>query len=169
MKELKKINIKRWLIFFCFLISFSVLLTSYLAQYIWKIEPCKMCKLQRISWFPVLGFLGWAFFSNGIKISLRFTQLACVLVMIFSIWHLLILGNIVSDPCAVPKNIQSLADFEKILDQSPPCSKSNWKILGIPAAGYSCLISMIFLCLFLKQTQKEKGIRRSDFFLKKSR
>lgn len=149
--SIKKADANNRLFIACVIFSLIILITSYLAQYAWKIEPCNLCKYQRLPWLATLLFSGCAFFPSFKKMAIFLIQVAFLFSVILAAWHLLILSEIVTDPCSVPKNIHSFEDFEKMLSSSPPCSTTGWKILGIPASGYNLILSLIFSFIFLRQ------------------
>jgi len=82
--------------------SLVALILSYSAQYIWGIEPCKLCKLQRVPYFFVLMFSGLAFWPNLQKISIRLIQVTFLVSLGLACYHLLVISGIVADPCSVP-------------------------------------------------------------------
>ena len=138
----------------CLVFSIFALALSYCSQYIWEIEPCRLCKFQRIPWAANLIFSGSALLFSFKKTSLLLAKIACLLSVLLAAWHLLIWGGILSDPCGVPTNIHSLEDFENMLETSPPCTKAALKILGIPISGYNLFFSLFFFFLFLRLRPK---------------
>lgn len=129
--------------------SITALLFSYLAQYTWDMEPCRLCKLQRLPYCFAILFSGLAFLPSFRKIAVRLTQLSLLMGMGLAGYHLMVIGGIVSDPCSVPKGIASIEDFRRMLNAPLPCSKITGKLLGIPLAGYNAIIS--FILFFILQ------------------
>ncbi len=70
--------------------------------------------------------------------------------IVLSAYHLLVIGGVIKDFCAVPAKVHTIDDFMHLLEDSVPCSKAEWKFLGIPIAGYNLVASCIFMFLFLK-------------------
>ena len=136
-----------------FTLGFSIvaLLLSYSAQYVWGIEPCKLCKFQRIPYFFVLAFSGLAFWPYLRKVSIRLIQVSFLVSLVLACYHLLVLAGIMHDPCAVPAGIATIEDFQRMLEAPLPCSKAELKILGVPASGYNALLSSISLVLLRKK------------------
>jgi disulfide bond formation protein DsbB len=133
----------------CSIFSFIVLSCSFLAQHFWKIEPCRLCKLQRIPYYfllfiPLLGLANRRYEITKILILCLFLA-----SLILSAYHLLVIGGIVKDFCAVPSQIKTTDDFMNMLN-AVPCSEAAWKFLKIPLAGYNLLFSCTFIGLFLQ-------------------
>lgn len=134
----------------CSIFSLIVLIFSFLAQHFWKIEPCRLCKLQRIPYYfllliPLLGLANRRYEITKILILCLFLA-----SLILSTYHLLVIGGIVKDFCAVPSQIKTADDFMNMLNSPVPCSESAWKFLKIPIAGYNLLFSCVFIGLFLQ-------------------
>jgi len=100
-------------------------------------EPCKLCKMQRIPYFFVVLFSGFAFLPRFKRIGVRLIQVAFLVGLGLACYHLLVIGGIVADPCSVPKGIATVENFQRMLEAPVPCSKMTWKVLGIPVAGYN--------------------------------
>lgn len=143
--------------------SIVALLLSYSAQYIWEIEPCRLCKFQRIPYFLILGFSGSAFWPYLRKVSFRLIQVSFLVSFLLACYHLLVLAGIVSDPCSVPTGIANLEDFQKMLNAPPPCSKAGWKFLGLPVAGYNALLASLFMIL-LRKNKIHKSIHQIGIY-----
>ncbi len=139
------------LLFVCCLVSAVILLASYLAQYLWQIEPCRLCKLQRLPYFFILCL------SILPALKIKYGIIRTLLIFAFvgssllSAYHLLVIGGFISDFCAVKSNVATIDDFMSMLDTQVPCSKAIWKLLGLPMAAYNMLVSLFFLGLFVKK------------------
>lgn len=146
------------LLLVCALFSLVALACSFLAEYWWKIEPCKLCKLQRLPFFCIFGLVGYGFVyhrNRSVVWAVRFFLMVSVAL---AVYHLLMQAKIIPDPCSVPTNIQSMDDFTQLLDAPPPCSKVALKFLGVPIAAFSIGFSSIFL-LLLQKCRKLKHSR----------
>ncbi|MCP5469249.1 MAG: disulfide bond formation protein B [Chlamydiales bacterium] len=71
-------------------------------------------------------------------------------------YHLLVIGRLISDPCAVPHAPQTLAEFQSMLNAPLPCATASWRLLGIPISAYNLVLSTGMLLLLLA-----KGFRRA--------
>ncbi len=113
------------MLFVCCLVSAAILLASYLVQYAWQIEPCRLCKLQRLPYFLIL----FAVSLVTLKIKYRIVRalLFCAFASsaILSAYHLLVIGGFISDFCAVKSNVATIDDFMSMLDTHVPCSKAG--------------------------------------------
>ncbi len=130
-----------------FTLGFGVvaLLFSYSAQYIWGMEPCRLCKLQRLPYFFVVIFSGLAFLPSLGKVAVRLIQVSFLVSLGLACYHLLVIAGVVADSCSVPTGIATIEDFQRMLEAPLPCSKTTWKVLSIPIAGYNVIASTIFL------------------------
>lgn len=136
------------LIFFS-LFSAFVLAASFFAQYVLKIEPCRLCKLQRIPYFFLLCIPLFQIFKMKLRMIRLLTIYTFVLSVILSMYHLLVIGGIVKDFCAVTP-VDSIENFMATLDSHVPCSKAEWHFLKIPLAGYNLVFSLVFLFFTLR-------------------
>jgi len=147
----------------CIVFSFLVLLASFSAEHLWKIETCRICKLQRLPYFFILLISGAAFSPRFRSISMKMIKVGFVISILLAGFHLLIIGGIISDPCAVPKNIATIDDFQRMLAAPLPCSKASWSLLGIPMAAYNIGFSLLFLLLLLKKPKSARQIQNFRF------
>jgi len=131
--------------------SLIALILSCSAQYIWGIEPCKLCKLHRIPYFFILVLSGLALWPNFRKVSIRLIQVAFLVSLGLACYHTLVLAGVVSDSCPVPTGIATIEDFERMLEASFPCLKSSWKMFGLPISGYNLIASILFLYLIKRK------------------
>ena len=133
----------------CALFALCVLACSYLAEYVWKLAPCHLCKLQRLPYFILLLTPIMA-----LKIRLPIVKIVIIsmlsMSLLLSSYHLLVISGLMKDFCAVPTNLSNLESFMNLLENSIPCSKAGWKFFGIPVAGYNWLASFLFLLIFLR-------------------
>lgn len=142
---LKARSLPNIIVLLSLVVSLIALLASYSVQYIWKIEPCSLCKLQRIPYFFILMFSGIAFASKFSKVAISFIQFGFLVGLSLAIYHLLVISGFLADPCSVPKGVATIEDFQRLLDAPLPCSKTTWNILGIPLAVYNAICSTIFI------------------------
>ncbi len=135
------------------LFSLTALSLSYIAQYGWNLEPCRLCKLQRIPFFFIFVFSGSTFLPSLEKFSIRMLQVAFMTSAILASYHLLVINGVITDPCTIPSDIATLEDFQKILEAPLPCSKASAKLLGIPYPGYNAILTTLFL-IFLRSNSR---------------
>ena len=143
-------NTQKQLLLSCGLFALTVLGCSYMAEYVWKLAPCHLCKLQRLPYFFLAVLPGLA------QIGFRYSLIKIAIISLFamsamlSFYHLLVIGGLVKDVCAVQANITTMDDFWKMLDSAVPCSEVRWKFFRIPIAGYNLAASILFIVLFVK-------------------
>ena len=159
MTEMAK-NTQKKLLLGCGLFALAVLACSYMAEYVWKLVPCHLCRLQRIPYF----FLS---LTPLIALKIRLPIVKMVIIFMFSLslifasYHLLVISGLMKDFCAVPTSLGSIDNFMSLLENSVPCSKVDWKFLGIPIAGYNWLASFLFLLLCLTGFKNAKSFSTS--------
>jgi len=135
------------LIFFS-LFSAFVLAASFFAQYVLKIEPCRLCKLQRLPYFLLFCIPLVQMLRVKLQVIRLLTICIFILSALLSMYHLLVIGGIINDFCSVPSTVDSIENFMAILDKHVPCSKAGWKLLGIPISGYNLILSLVSLSFF---------------------
>lgn len=131
--------------------SITALTLSFFAEYAWKIEPCYLCKLQRIPYLAILpiSFFGLFFTfktaSRNLIISFFFISLA------LSGFHLMIQTGIVKDTCAVPQ-LNSMIDFEKLVFNTPKksCAEISFRLFGLPVSLYNLTSALLFIFAYFK-------------------
>jgi disulfide bond formation protein DsbB len=138
----------------CCLFSLMALVASYLAQYVWKIEPCRLCKLQRLPYFLIV------MMPLVVLLKVRYEIIGKFVICIFSIsallslYHLLVIYGLIDDFCAVKTRVENIEDFMALLDTHVPCSEANWRLFKLPIAGYNLLASLGFIYLWSTQALK---------------
>lgn len=137
--------------------SVTALLLSYSAQYIWGIEPCRLCKLQRIPYFFILVFSGLAIWPNLKKVAIKLIQASFFVSLILACYHLFVLGGIINNPCSVPTSIATIEDFQNMLNAPPPCSRANWTLFRIPLPRYILIFAFVF-SYFLFRSHRNSNV-----------
>jgi disulfide bond formation protein DsbB len=133
-----------WRIFLCWGFAGIALILSSLQEYLGKIEPCQLCKWQRLP-FVVLFFIAPVGFTNIYAKTVQKIVKGCLLLSFaLGCFHLLIQTGLIADTCSVPQTINSMQDFENMLALSPSCSKISWSILSIPLSAYNATFSLLF-------------------------
>ena len=127
------------------LLSTFVLFFSFSAEYVWHVKPCKICKLERLSYIIIFVFSSIAFIPSCKRIGIILLKVAFLFSAVMSLYHLLVVGGVLSDPCAVPTNIVSINDFSRLLEASLPCSVAGLKIFTVPISAYSFITTLLIL------------------------
>ena len=141
--DYKNIDYKLILVWF---FSFFASGLSIFNEFFGEMKPCFLCLLQR-NIFLVMTFLplGLLFFST--HVIKKIFILCLTFSWLVAIFHFLIQTKIIPDTCAVP-SINTLQDFEKLIEHKVSCANISWSILGLPISAYNAVISF-FLALFL--------------------
>ncbi|MEM4397384.1 MAG: disulfide bond formation protein B [Candidatus Woesearchaeota archaeon] len=78
-------------LFFAFLVSLFAVLGSLSFSEILKLEPCKLCWLQRIFFYPLVIFLGLPLFfkkfRNDLKVLKKYILIMALMGSLFSAYH----------------------------------------------------------------------------------
>lgn len=127
---------------FCFAFSTAALLVSFFAEFIWKIKPCALCKWERLALLTslIIAFMG--FWTQKKQVVCQLLRLAFVALSVVAGYHILILNEFVSDPCAVAQ-VKTINDFKTLLD-TRSCGVSTWNMFGLPASTYSLFFGVLF-------------------------
>jgi disulfide bond formation protein DsbB len=148
-----------WKLILLWILSLTILIFSFHQQYIKKIEPCFLCKYQRLIYFSVfiISSLGLICdFNSFIKNALKITFL---IGFSLSIYHILIQSGWINDRCAINENIENMNDFIRMLEQPKiACATISWQLFGFSASVYNALFS---LCALI--TLKFKKIKRTPY------
>jgi disulfide bond formation protein DsbB len=152
----------RHLLIVCCIFSLIVLALSYSAEYLFKMRPCKLCTLQRIPYFflallPSLTFLNFKYTFLRKAIIYFFMSSA-----ILAFYHLMVIKGFAKDFCGVQGKRQTIDDFMSMLESHVPCSKAEWKVLGLPAAIYNFCFSLAFIVLFILKKRERRGLPSSN-------
>ncbi len=111
----------------------GALATSFLAVHLLGMEPCMMCKLQRIP-FALLVVNSYLGMVTSCKVGFfRVLQGYLFLGGIFGFFHFFVQMGAFPDPCLAQKGLGSVQEFSQLLTSSR-CSDLSWKILGVPVS-----------------------------------
>jgi disulfide bond formation protein DsbB len=144
-----------WILLSFFFISGTILAVSFYYQYVAKIEPCSLCKWQRLLYgfvFFILPIGTLKKYNQYIKHALKFLffSIACL-----SIYHALVQFGWISDHCIINANIETMDDFMQMLSQPKiSCAEITWQLFKIPASIWSAVISLCSLLILLKYGNK---------------
>ena len=138
-KELQK------LLLFGSLISCLFLATSFYMELVQYVKPCKLCKLQRLPLF-VIAALGPLCYFRRLHTMISALMLSALIVgAALALYHLLVLYHVISDPCTLPTQVNTLQDFHALLDAPLPCSIASWKLFKLPISWFGLVFHVAFL------------------------
>ena len=149
-------------------ISCIVILTAFIAQYIFFIIPCEICYYQRYTYYLII-FTSIIFFVFKIKFYLIYLILIEILLflgLIFSIWHLGVENNLIqgSSGCTLTDfsfnddNEKNLKELKNIIKQNPisQCNEINWSFLGISMVFYNIILQFVLIIINTILIRKHK-------------
>lgn len=133
-------------------ISSTALLISFVLEFLYLIDSCELCKVQRLLFLLI-------FLSSAAALMLKKNHLIFALIF-FSVvnvgaasYHLGIQCGIIRETCKVT-SVKSLADFETLLTSKKKCSEIDATFFKLPLPIYSILGSLICLFFFLKDLKE---------------
>lgn len=131
-----------------------MLIIAFYFQFIEKMEPCKLCNVQRIPHFLIIIFS--LFFSFQLLLK-KYFYIFCFFIMISSViisgYHALIelnfFENIINCGSFLDTKKFNSNDLLKEIYNSPivSCKKINWKFLGVSMASWNFIFSS-FLSIY---------------------
>ena len=131
----------------------AALATSFLAVHFLGLQPCMMCKLQRIP-FALLVINSYLGMVTSCKVGFfRVLQGYLFLGGILGLVHFFVQMRGLKDPCAVQKGLSSVQEFSQLLLTSR-CSDWSWKILGVPVSLMNAGICFGVLGLSVRGSSK---------------
>ena len=145
--------VKRNWFFVVFFISIIALGSALIAEFLFNLEPCKLCLKQREPYYIfILIFLIFLIFKFQIKIWFYASiQIVSLYGLFYSIWHVGIENKILSGPsgCSTGLSLSknTIALKEQILSKAViNCEDVIWSIFGLSAATInSLLLFLIFI------------------------
>ena len=144
------------------IISVIILLTAYLAEYIFLLTPCPLCVYQR---FPYLIFIMLGIISLSSQYSYRkYYITVTIIAIIIAFYHTGIergifeLSSFCKPLVSVGDSI-SVADFKKMLyhKEIALCNKPALVIFGLSMTEWNLLLNIFLLtmlCMFKNQSKK---------------
>lgn len=155
------------LIIFLSLASLFALISAYIAQYVFNLQPCILCLYQRKPFFAILALGAIFLFIKQKDQYQKLFFLSSIAILLLNIaiasYHVGVEQKIFQGPtsCSTTKNlndITNIADLEQALKQSSitKCSVPAFTFLKISMAGWNviyCLL-LILLCFYFHHKQK---------------
>lgn len=154
MEARQRIFLNQWFLLMIALGAFS-LLSSLLSVNFLDLNPCLMCKLQRLP-FLVLGLtaiLGVA--GTTKKAYFKVTQICLCIGLILGITHFLVQMGTLPDFCLSRRDFSSPEEFSKIL-VAAKCSEISWSIFGLPVSFINAIVhgTALWGSVYLKNKSK---------------
>ena len=153
--------------FFLFFFTASVLALTgaYIAEFVFKIEPCKMCLYQRIPYFVIT-----IASMLGIATKFRFLRYLCLLALVINatlaVYHVAIEVGWAEDKCQGSIST-SIHNIEELLQEFsgkfiPSCSIPAFTFLGVSMAGWNflyCLLLFLVGTIIFRARNEKKSTR----------
>ncbi len=128
------------------LLSFGALGFSFIAQFVWHLSPCMLCQIERILTLitGISAFIG-LFLPWKLKI-VRWVQICLGIAFLVAAFHFAVQLKILADPCSYDfSKIQSVKDYDLLLQSHPRCSQISWQLWKLPMSFYNALYSFLLL------------------------
>lgn len=142
------------------IVSSIIIIFSFYIQHIEKIEPCSLCKWQRLIYFLI-------FCASPIGVircyNVPIRNLLKILFFIgccLAFYHISVQLGWINDRCTMSQKVENMNDFMQMLSQTRvACSAIHWKIFGISASiynGFFSLCGLIFFIFMSNHKDREK-------------
>ncbi len=125
-------------------ICLLALLGSFLAQYVWKLQPCNLCIMQRIPYVLAIALCLWGIFSKKHPVVFRFLMVCFAVGLLLSLYHLAVQYGFIRDRCKAASITKDIQVFEDLLLRKKGCGEISWVLFGLPIPFHNALL---FSCL----------------------
>ena len=132
------------------LISFCILVSTLLIEYIFNFPPCKLCIYQRIPYLLIIILgIGLIFLKKNKEFLLIFIVLQIVNFFI-AFFHSLVERGIVNyemNCTSTGSDIQTIEELRSFLDKVPiaKCNEILFSIMGLSLANFNLLVSVLLI------------------------
>ena len=143
------------------LVSLFAISSALFVEYVFSIQPCKLCLYQRIPYIfsIIVCFFGFFFPKN--KIFIYFLIIAFISSILISGYHMGIENNIFNEFSGCTNNNLNTIDKAELLQSLnnllPNCKDVNFKILGLSLATINFLLSIVLFIIIMKYFNNEKN------------
>lgn len=139
---------------FLLLISIVPLISVYIAQFGFALEPCILCIYQRIPYFIIIGLniIPFVFKQRWLrKTIIILTMLALLIEASIALYHVGVEKGVFTMDCQSTIDANNLEDLRQMLLKKPtvPCDKPQFVFLNISMAGWNFLYSGFLAMLLL--------------------
>lgn len=119
-------------------------------EYWWNVTPCRLCYIQRWLLVALLGICGIYLLIRSRVFVTGAIRSALVVLVCVSTYHWLVQLGFISDPCFLPKEVGTIADFRTMLQKPQGCSSIGFSLFGIPVSALNSIAGamMILFPLF---------------------
>ena len=132
------------------IISFCILVSTLLIEYIFNFPPCKLCVYQRIPYLLIIILgIGLIFLKKNKEFLFIFIVLQIVNFFI-AFFHSLVERGIVNyemNCTSTGSDIQTIEELRSFLDKVPiaKCNEILFSIMGLSLANFNLLVSVLLI------------------------
>jgi disulfide bond formation protein DsbB len=127
---------------FVLAIAAFVLCLSYSVEYFFHSKACLLCHIQRVAYLLLIPVSLLGLCTRCKMTAVRILQTILVLGCLAACYHSAVVFGIVNDPCLINPQIKDIASYKAVLEASPPCSASAWKLFHIPISFFNAALSI---------------------------
>ena len=146
--------INKYWFYFLGLLSIIAIGSALIAEYLFNLEPCKMCLKQREPYYILIGgFIVFGLFRWQKKIWFFLgVQIISIYGLFYALWHVGIENKILPGPSSCTSGLDVMDNTanlkEQILSKAlVSCDEVIWSIFGLSAATINSLL--LFLIFFI--------------------
>ena len=143
------------------LVSLFAISSALFVEYVFSIQPCKLCLYQRIPYIFSIIVCFFGFFFSKNKIWIYFLIIVFISSILISGYHMGIENNIFNEFSGCTNNNLNTIDKAELLQSLnnllPNCKDVNFKILGLSLATINFLLSIVLFVIIMKYLNNEKN------------
>ena len=143
------------------LVSLFAISSALFVEYVFSIQPCKLCLYQRIPYIFSIIVCFFGFFFPKKKIWIYFLIILFISSILISGYHMGIENNIFNEFSGCTNNNLNTIDKAELLQSLnnllPNCKDVNFKILGLSLATINFLLSIVLFVIIMKYFNNEKN------------
>ena len=131
-------------------VSFCILISTLLIEYIFNFPPCKLCIYQRIPYLLIIIFgIGLVFFKKMREFLFIFIMLQIANFFI-AFFHSLVERGVVEyemNCTSTGSDIQTIDELRNFLEKVPiaKCNEILFSIMGLSLANFNLIVSVLLI------------------------
>jgi disulfide bond formation protein DsbB len=149
--------------YFLIIISFCILISTLLIEYVFDFPPCKLCIYQRIPYVLII-ILGITLVFLGKKKEFLFSFIVLQIVnFVIASFHSLVERGVVEyemNCTSTGADIQTIEELRIFLEKVPitKCNEILFSIMGLSLANFNLIVSILLIiwtCDILKLDEQK--------------
>ena len=149
--------------YFLIIISFCILISTLLIEYVFDFPPCKLCIYQRIPYVLII-ILGITLVFLGKKKEFLFVFILLQIVnFVIASFHSLVERGVVEyemNCTSTGADIQTIEELRIFLEKVPitKCNEILFSIMGLSLANFNLIVSILLItwtCAILKLDEQK--------------